>query len=65
MLQMRPVVDSVTAMEHQESKKMGSPIIETERLILRAHRLDDFPALAAMWGDPVVARFISGQPSTP
>ncbi|PUE39460.1 GNAT family N-acetyltransferase [Limnohabitans sp. Bal53] len=43
---------------------MGAPTIETERLILRAHRLGDFPALAAMWGDPVVARFISGQPST-
>jgi RimJ/RimL family protein N-acetyltransferase len=43
---------------------MGAPVIETKRLILRAHRLDDFPALAAMWGDPVIARFISGQPST-
>ena len=43
---------------------MGAPIIETERLILRAHRLDDFPALAAIWGDPAVARFISGNPST-
>jgi len=43
---------------------MPIPVIETERLILRAHRLDDFPDLAAMWGDPAIARFISGKPST-
>ena len=43
---------------------MGVPDIETNRLILRAHRLDDFPALAAMWGDPAVARFIGGRPLT-
>ena len=43
---------------------MGAPVIETDRLILRAHRLDDFPVLAAMWGDPAIARFISGKPST-
>ena len=40
------------------------PVIETERLRLRGHRIDDFDALAAMWGDPVVARFIGGKPST-
>jgi RimJ/RimL family protein N-acetyltransferase len=43
---------------------MDVPVIETERLILRGHRLDDFDALAAMWGDPVVARFIGGKSST-
>jgi RimJ/RimL family protein N-acetyltransferase len=43
---------------------MDVPVIETERLTLRGHRLDDFEALAAMWGDPVVARFIGGKPST-
>jgi RimJ/RimL family protein N-acetyltransferase len=43
---------------------MGAPVIETDRLILRAHRLDDFPALEAIWGDPAVARFIRGNPST-
>jgi RimJ/RimL family protein N-acetyltransferase len=41
------------------------PVIETDRLILRAHRLDDFAACAAMWADPVVTRFIGGKPSTP
>lgn len=44
---------------------MGAPVIETDRLILRAHRPGDFPALAALWGDPTVTQFISGKPSTP
>lgn len=39
-------------------------IIETERLILRPHRAEDFGDLAAMWGDPAVTRFIGGRPST-
>ena len=43
---------------------MGVPVIETERLILRAHRLEDFPALAAMWGDSAVSRFVGGKPAT-
>ena len=40
------------------------PTIETERTILRPHRLDDFDAYAAMWADPVVTRFIGGKPRT-
>lgn len=43
---------------------MDVPVIETERLTLRGHRLDDFNALAAMWADAVVTRFIGGKPST-
>ena len=42
---------------------MEVPVIETERLLLRGHRLDDFEALAAMWADPAVVRFIGGKPS--
>jgi RimJ/RimL family protein N-acetyltransferase len=38
------------------------PILETERLILRVQTLEDFPAFAAMWADPVVTRFIGGAP---
>ena len=38
--------------------------IETERLILDAHTIDDFEALAAMWGDPLVVRHITGRAST-
>ena len=37
------------------------PIIETERLILRDHRLADFDAYVAMWADPLVTRFIGGR----
>ncbi len=41
------------------------PRIETERLQLRGHRLDDYPACTAMWADPAVTRFIGGTPSSP
>jgi RimJ/RimL family protein N-acetyltransferase len=40
------------------------PTIETDRLRLRPHRLEDFPAAAAMWADPGVTRFIGGRPLT-
>lgn len=40
------------------------PIIETERLRLRAHRPEDFADCAAMWADPDVTRFIGGRPLT-
>lgn len=43
---------------------MEIPVIETQRLILRGHRLEDFDALAALWADPQVARFIMGKPAT-
>lgn len=43
----------------------GAPPLETRRLRLRGHRLDDFAALSAIWGDPEVVRFIGGVPSTP
>jgi RimJ/RimL family protein N-acetyltransferase len=43
----------------------GAPTLETERLVLRAHRVEDFSDLAALWSDPVVTRFISGIPQTP
>jgi RimJ/RimL family protein N-acetyltransferase len=43
---------------------MQVPVLETPRLILRPHGLDDFEALAAMWGDPAVARYIGGKPAT-
>lgn len=43
---------------------MTVPVVETERLILRGHSLDDFATLAAMWADPGVTRFIGGRAST-
>lgn len=41
---------------------MGIPRVETERLILRGHTLEDFPSYARMWASPVVTRFIGGVP---
>jgi RimJ/RimL family protein N-acetyltransferase len=38
------------------------PVVETQRLRLRAHHPDDLPASAAMWGDPAVTRYIGGHP---
>lgn len=38
------------------------PVVETERLILRGMVRDDFPALAAIWQEPEVVRFIGGKP---
>jgi len=40
-----------------------APTIETERLVLRAYRIEDFPHLVAAWADPEVVRHI-GRPST-
>jgi RimJ/RimL family protein N-acetyltransferase len=38
------------------------PIIETERLRLRGHRMEDFKNCAAMWALPEVVRYIGGKP---
>lgn len=40
------------------------PVIHTERLTLRAHRLEDYEDCCAMWGDPIVTQHIGGKPST-
>lgn len=42
-----------------------TPIIETDRLVLRAHTADDFAPCCTLWADPGVTRFIGGRPSTP
>jgi len=34
------------------------PVLETERLVLRGHRLEDFPTFAAMWKDPAFLRHL-------
>jgi RimJ/RimL family protein N-acetyltransferase len=41
-----------------------APTLETERLLLRAHAREDFPAYRAMWGEESVNRFIGGKPLT-
>jgi RimJ/RimL family protein N-acetyltransferase len=40
------------------------PVLETERLKLRGHRLEDFIHSAAMWADPRVTQHIGGKPLT-
>ncbi|MFN3524405.1 MAG: GNAT family N-acetyltransferase [Phenylobacterium sp.] len=39
-----------------------APPLDTERLTLRGHTVEDFAESAAMWGDPEVTRFIGGRP---
>ncbi len=41
---------------------MNVPQLETERLILRGATPADFPAIAALWGDAEVTRYIHRQP---
>lgn len=40
------------------------PVLETERLILRGHRPEDFDGVHRLWSDPAVVEFITGRPST-
>ena len=40
------------------------PSLETDRLLLRGHCLEDFPQSAAMWADPNVTRHILERPLT-
>lgn len=43
----------------------SAPRLETERLVLRAHTLDDVPRTLSLWGDPaVVVDFILPTPAT-
>ena len=37
------------------------PVLETPRLVLRGHRLEDFEATVAIWSDPVVQRHFHGE----
>jgi RimJ/RimL family protein N-acetyltransferase len=37
------------------------PSLQTERLVLRGHRVEDFADCCSMWGDPAVTRFIGGR----
>ena len=42
----------------------GIPVLETERLLLRAPSADDLDASTAMWSNPAVVRHIGGKPFT-
>lgn len=51
-------------MLHSFAQAINIPTLETERLKLRGHRLDDFPHCAAMWADANVCRYIGGKALT-
>ncbi len=51
-------------MPTSETRILTIPVLETDRLTLRPHRLDDFQNCAALWADPIVTRFIGGKPLT-
>jgi RimJ/RimL family protein N-acetyltransferase len=42
-----------------------APLLQTERLNLRGHRMADFKTLHTIWCEPAVYQFILGRPSTP
>jgi RimJ/RimL family protein N-acetyltransferase len=47
------------------SGPVDAPVIETQRLCLRPHQIDDLPDCVAMWSEPVVIRYTIGEPSPP
>ncbi|KIC21550.1 GNAT family N-acetyltransferase [Leisingera sp. ANG-Vp] len=44
---------------------MTPPVLETERLILRPHRVQDFADVAALWAEPGTVRYIQPRVETP
>jgi RimJ/RimL family protein N-acetyltransferase len=44
---------------------LTAPRLETDRLILRPHRTEDFSDCAAMWRDPQVVKYTIGTESPP
>jgi RimJ/RimL family protein N-acetyltransferase len=49
-------------MPRNDDESSPIPSLETDRLSLRCHRLDDFADSAAMWADADVTRWIGGRP---
>ena len=47
-------------MPHEASDP--APRLESDRLLLRGHRLEDFEDCLAMWSDPEVTRYVGGEP---
>jgi RimJ/RimL family protein N-acetyltransferase len=43
---------------------LAIPAVDTERLTLRGHRIEDLAECSAMWADAEVTRYISGRPNT-
>ncbi|KZL08478.1 Acetyltransferase (GNAT) family protein [Pseudovibrio axinellae] len=49
----------------EQERLTAAPTLIGERIIMRAHKDEDFEACCALWADPEVVRYISGKPSTP
>jgi RimJ/RimL family protein N-acetyltransferase/mRNA-degrading endonuclease toxin of MazEF toxin-antitoxin module len=47
-----------------EADSSTIPVLQTERLILRPHRMDDLESCVATWAHPDVVRYTIGQPSS-
>jgi hypothetical protein len=45
-------------------RALDIPVVETERLRLRGHTLDDFAHTRALWGDAAVVTYMGGKPFT-
>ncbi|MEP4037010.1 GNAT family N-acetyltransferase [Pseudophaeobacter sp.] len=43
---------------------MTAPTLQTDRLILRPHGVEDFDEVAALWADPQVVKYIGGAPNS-
>jgi len=43
---------------------LSVPILETERLLLRGHRIEDFAAMVALYSDPLVTHHFHGRAMT-
>jgi RimJ/RimL family protein N-acetyltransferase len=65
MIRRDPPGNRVFVICHLSFSGMKVPRLETERLVLRAHGVEDFPDCAALWSDPLVIRFIGAVPLTP
>jgi RimJ/RimL family protein N-acetyltransferase len=48
-----------------EKLHLNAPVLLTQRLMLRAHTLEDFEASKALWADPGVVEYIGGGTSAP
>src|SRR5262245_47305269 len=57
-----PIARKLLSMPDVRLPTGAIPVLETERLRLRGHRVEDLEACAAMWADPVVTRHIGGKP---
>ncbi len=49
-------------MHNRYAGVLDIPVIESSRLVLRGHRSSDLADCAALWSNPDVTRYITGQP---